>query len=471
MTDDRDARSRREVIAGLSALLLPLGATRATAAAPASSGGSPEPTTLLRAAPAKTNLLPDATAPADIWAFDGRLPGPVIRVKQGEAVFARLLNQTTAPLSLHWQGVRGPNAMDGAATITQVPVPPGGQFDYRFTPPDAGTFLVRPLVPGGTSEATGRGLGALLVVEEREPPQVDADLALLVRDWRLGKDGALEPFGNAQAAALAGRLGNRLDVAGEGAPNRVEQRPGARIRLRLANAANARIMRIRFDNLKVYVAAVDGQPSESFEPLRATLPFAPGSRYDLFVDLPAEAGQQGRVVALIGDGLPLIEITTKGEPIGARPTVKALPANPLLPPEIKLQNAVRRDVVLTGGAKRGADGQPVYAGDPRTIWMMNGQPGSAESPPMFKAPRGAPVVLGITNQTGFPQPIHLHGHVFRLLHALDDGWEPYWLDTFQVPEGKTLHIAFIADNPGKWMLSSTVAERFDTGLWSWFEVA
>jgi FtsP/CotA-like multicopper oxidase with cupredoxin domain len=53
---------------------------------------------------------------------------------------------------------------------------------------------------------------------------------------------------------------------------------------------------------------------------------------------------------------------------------------------------------------------------------------------------------------------------------MDDGWEPYWLDTLQVPEGRTVRFAFLADNPGKWLFSSAVLERFDTGLWTWFEV-
>jgi FtsP/CotA-like multicopper oxidase with cupredoxin domain len=80
------------------------------------------------------------------------------------------------------------------------------------------------------------------------------------------------------------------------------------------------------------------------------------------------------------------------------------------------------------------------------------------------------VVLAIANQTPTVQPLHLHGHVFRLLHPFDDGWEPYWLDTFQVPENRTVRIAYVADNPGRWALSSAVLERFDTGLWTWFEV-
>ena len=84
--------------------------------------------------------------------------------------------------------------------------------------------------------------------------------------------------------------------------------------------------------------------------------------------------------------------------------------------------------------------------------------------------RGTPVVLTLRNQTPVPQPVHVHGHAFRLLHVADDGWEPYWLDTLQVPEGRTLPLAFVAGNPGKWAISSTVLERFDTGLWTWFEV-
>jgi FtsP/CotA-like multicopper oxidase with cupredoxin domain len=462
MTQETERLSRRTVMAGLAATLVPL----ASAVAAAS-----DRTQVLRAKPGNAKLFAEAAQPADIWSFDGALPGPVIRVKHGEEVSLRLLNETPSPLSLHWHGVRAPNAMDGVAGLTQPPVPPGGSFDYRFVPPDPGTYLVRPMVPGHSGEAGGRGLSALLVVEEREAPAFDAEYALVVRDWRVDASGALEPFGDPKEAALAGRLGGRMDVAGKPAPERIEVAPSARIRVRLANAANARIMRIRFDNMKVFVAAVDGQPTETFEPLRASLPFAPGTRYDLFVDLPAGAGQKAAVTGLVGPGLPLVEFLTRAGPAQPeRPPIRALPPNKALPAEIKLQNAVRKNVVVAGGATRGVNGEPVYHGNPRAIWTMNGAPGSAATPPLFTARRGAPVVIGITNKTGFPQPIHLHGHVFRLLHALDDGWEPYWLDTFQVPEGKTLQIAFLADNPGKWMLGSTVLERLDTGLWGWFEV-
>jgi FtsP/CotA-like multicopper oxidase with cupredoxin domain len=85
-------------------------------------------------------------------------------------------------------------------------------------------------------------------------------------------------------------------------------------------------------------------------------------------------------------------------------------------------------------------------------------------------PRGRPVVLTISNRTIWTQALHLHGHSARLLHPLDDGWEPYWTDTAQIPEGRTLRFAFRPDHVGKWLISSAVLERLDTGLWTWFEV-
>jgi FtsP/CotA-like multicopper oxidase with cupredoxin domain len=427
----------------------------------------------VRAAPLRRRLRPEAREEAELWALDGEAPGAPIRIRHGDELRLRLVNETPKPLSLHWHGVRGPSAMDGVAGLTQAPVAPGQSFDYRLTPPDAGTFLVRPLVLGGSSEPAGRGLSALLIVEERDPPRLDAEFALVVDDWRVEESGALAPFGAVSDASTTGRLGNVLTVSAGAAPQALQVAPGARVRLRIANACNARAMRIRFDGLKAYIAAIDGQPTDTFEPLRATVPFAPGTRYDVLMDMPAEAGAKGALVALLGQGTPLVTLEAAGEPASRRrpalPPIAALAPNKLLPPEIKLQNAIRKSVVIQGGATAGADGQYTYAGDPARIWTINGAAGSPERP-LFSAKRGSPVVLTVENRTPAIQPLHLHGHVMRLLHERDDGWEPYFLDTVQVPEARTVHIALLADNPGKWAISSTVLERFDTGLWTWFEV-
>ncbi len=484
-----DGLSRRRLLAGTAALTLapfvaaaqapgrkPAPADKATGKPAETPEIKPAETKTLKAAPAKTRLKPEPAPETAVWRLGEASAPPVLRVKLGEAVRLRVENGTDRPLSLHWHGVRNRNAMDGVGGVTQEPIAPGKDFLYEFTPPDAGTFLIRPLVVGGASEPSGRGLAGLLVVEEGSPPPVDQDVALLLQDWRLDEAGALLPFGQVAFAAASGRLGNAVTLNGGPIPLTLEGRPGSRIRLRLANACNARALRIRFDGVKVYVAAVDGQPADTFEPLKATLPFAPGTRYDLLLDLPKEAGSAGTITALVGQGLPLATLTVAGDPAAqtGRGPIASIPENRRLPSEIRLQSALRRDLVLTGGvkpdrAKPGAE--PPYTGDPQKIWQINGASGAAGAPPLFTVKRGQVVVLTIRNDTGFPQILHLHGHVFRLLHLLDDGWEPYWLDTVQIPEGRHAQIAFIADNPGRWLLSSTVLERFDTGLWTSFEVS
>ncbi len=427
--------------------------------------------TTLVAAPRAMHLRPDAAAAAELWTLGGRAPGATIRIVAGEPLRLRIENRTNAPLSFHVLGLRGPNAADGVGGLTGEPAAPGSTYELDVADPRPGTYLLRPLVLGASAEPTERGLATMLVVEERKPPTVDREVELLVDDWRLAEDGSLATFGGTPEAASGGRLGTWLTVGGEALPRPIEASPGARLRVRLANAANARVMPIRFEGVRAYVAAIDSVPTDTFEPLRATLPFPPGRRYDVIVEMPAEGEAAGRILAAIGPGVPLATFTATGK-AGAttRPPVTGIEERPALPAEIRLQNATRRELTLSGGARRGPDGQTRYEGDPRRIWTINGVAGTPGMPPLLKVARGTPVVLAVKNDTPAVQALHLHGHVFRLLHNLDDGWEPYWLDTLQVPEGRTSRIAFIADNPGKWLLGATMLERLDTGMWTWIEV-
>jgi FtsP/CotA-like multicopper oxidase with cupredoxin domain len=466
--------TRRAALAGLGAAATLALVGRAPAQTPAPNGAvASEPVTrTLVAAPAKARLKPLPAPETEIWAFDGTTPGPALRIRQGETLRLRLENRTALPLSLHWHGLRGEAAMDGVGGFSQEPVAPGESFDYRLTPPDSGTILYRPLVVGGSSEPAGRGLGGLLVVEEPEAPTVDLDLPVLVADWLLGDDQVIQPFTAAgPTGAAAGRLGSWITVNGGSPPQRLPVAPGARVRLRLANGCNARIMRLHFEGVKAVVIAVDGQPTDSFEPVRSQLPFAPGTRYDLIVDMPEEEGATATVSALVGPGVPLVRLVAEGAKKPAAAVPPTLRPNPALPAAVRLQDALRPALVIEGGARPGTDLKLDLAGVALDRpWRLNGAVGTAGSKPLFSVRRGTPVVLAIDNRTAFFQPLHVHGHAFRLLHPLDDGWEPYFLDTVQIPEGKRLHIAFIADNPGRWLISSTVLERFDLGLWTWFEV-
>ena len=73
----------------------------------------------------------------------------------------------------------------------------------------------------------------------------------------------------------------------------------------------------------------------------------------------------------------------------------------------------------------------------------------------FRAKAGRVVVLALTNRTAIATVFHLHGHHFRLLDRLDDGWKPFWLDTLAIEPGQTQRIAFLAEYAGRWLIEQS----------------
>ena len=128
--------SRRRVVTGaglaVACAVLPARARTETAAA--------DEFTVLRARTGSAALRGEGQPSTSIWGYQGMVPGPTLRVKRGEEVRVRLVNELREPTIVHWHGVRLPNAMDGVPHLTQHPIEPGASFDYRFRAPDAGTF-------------------------------------------------------------------------------------------------------------------------------------------------------------------------------------------------------------------------------------------------------------------------------------------------------------------------------------------
>jgi FtsP/CotA-like multicopper oxidase with cupredoxin domain len=463
--------NRRDLMTGVASLAaLPL----QTLPGVAQSATATQSATILTARPTTLPLSGPDKPPTECLTFGGSFPGPVLRARQGEPLRLSLRNEIGEPVSLHVLGLRGASSTDGVAGLSGPPLAPGASQDLVLTPPDAGLFIYRPMVAGRTAELAERGLQGLLVVDATNEPASDLDLVVAVDDVLLAEDGSFAPFPAASDPAGQGRLGNRLLVNGTPAPLERPIAPGARVRLRLANLCNARALRIRFDDLKAWVIAIDGQPTDTFEPLRSTLPLLPGSRYELMIEAPAASGTSGAMTALLGNGVPLLRLkadSAAGEARKDLGEVKPLPPNDRLPAVIRLERSRRADLVIDGGARPAPDGKLVFSGDPTRAWSVNGAFGDGRGgKPLLSVRKGTPVVIGIANRTAWLQTICVHGHCVRLLHPLDDGWEPYWLNTVPVPAGQTLRIAFIADNPGKWLIGSTQLERLDGGLASWFEV-
>jgi FtsP/CotA-like multicopper oxidase with cupredoxin domain len=416
---------------------------------------------VLRVRKANLRLLPEPAAETAVYGFDGQVPGPLLRCKQGEALNVRLVNHTDEPLSFACQGMRLDNGLDGVAGLTQTPVLPGQSFDYPIRPPDPGFFFYRSLV--APREQVRNGLYGPIIVDETDLPLVERDIVVLLADWQL--DGHEQIFaGSVSPPADAPRT--LTTVNSNPYPVTETLSCGARVRLRLLNAASTHVMFVTFDGVKPMVLAIDSAPCGAFAPLQDMLPIGPGARFDVMFDLPTEPGEVRLVLrGLRAPDQPLLIFKSTGGSGKNLPPIASLPPNPRLPAEINLKAAHKLDLVLDGGAPNPA---PV---DPPDPFRLNGLPAEEfGQKPLFSVPHGTPVSLGFVNKTAFVAQFHVHGHHLRVLHDLDDGWEPYWRDSVVVPEARTKHVAFLADNPGKWAIECLPLYPQSSQLVTWFEV-
>lgn len=394
-------------------------------------------------------------------------------------------NKLDQDTTVHWHGIRLPNAMDGVPELTQPPIKPGERFIYEFAPPDAGTFWYHP--HANSLQQLGHGLAGALIVEERQPVAVDRDLLWVLSDWRLKATGQLAAgFGNMMDAGMGGRVGNAVTLNGK-VPGDQTVRAGERIRLRLINAALARIMALRFEGHRPVIIAIDGQPCEPHEPADSRILLAPAMRVDLVIDMQGDPGRRYLVRDDFYDGLgyTLTRFNYGDEaPLRAHPSDASLrlPSNPV--PEPDLSSAERHDIVLQGGMMGGGmmsgiggmNGMAMPGMDGGAVWAINGMSmtgdGQSNMPPLLTLQRGKSYVLSIRNQTAWWHPMHLHGHSFRVM-SRNGASVPYhqWSDTVLLSPKETVDCAFVADNPGDWMLHCHVMDHQVSGLMTVLRVA
>ncbi len=451
-----DPTRRAFLAGGLAASAWGLVPACAETPAPPPDGFAP-----FEAAPSRLALLPPPAEPAAALAYSGAIPGPLLRLKKSEALKLRFSNKLAEPTTLCFAGLRTANAVAGYGGLTGPRLAPGASADIRFAPPDSGFNLYFP--HAGTTDAgqQGRGLFGPIVVDEAEKLDVDEDFVVVLSDWSFDGEGRIrDDFSDPALARGAGRRGGRVFAHAGPAPLALKARPGARVRLRLGNAATARLTNVAVDGARTQIVAVDGQPSEPFEPLRNQFPMGPGARFELVFDMPREAGAAVRFALRWEAGvpdIPFVAIACEGDSVAPRSGAARLAPNPALPAEIALEAARSFDIVVAGGG-----GAP---------FAVNGATFTDWAPaPLARIARGAPTVFAFANKTAVVQAMRLGGHVARLLHSMDDGWEPYWRDTILIQPGRTLHVAFVADNPGKWPIESAIPEHRAAGVGAWFEV-
>ena len=393
----------------------------------------------------------------DAWTYDGTVPGPELRVRQGDRLRVTLVNRLPASTTIHWHGVPGlPDAEDGVAGITQQAVAPGHSMTYEFVAAAAGTYWYHSHQDTGSQLA--RGLFGALVVEPAAGPNEERDYAVVLHESAAG-------------------------IAANGAAElRVPARPGERVRLRVVDAIapgmDGSPEAPALLGAPYRVVALDGRDLDQPQligPQRVQVGM--GQRADLVFTMPAAgavrlvdtepqghssgvqaaiaglAGSHRLPVVTIGDGpapavrdagrLPLFDPTAYGVP-AADPVAAA-------PPDVTFP------VVID-------EGPGFHDGRIELVHTINGRTSPAIPP--FVVHEGQVVRLHIVNATAEYHPMHLHGHTMSVVGR--DGAAPRGgpvrLDSILVGPHETWDVAFVADNPGLWMFHCHVPLHAEFGL-------
>ena len=427
----------------------------------------------LSARTSSVRIAPAAYPETRVWSFDGITPGPELRVTQNGRLDIRLDNELEVPTSIHWHGIRLENTMDGVPGVTQPPVGPGETFEYSFICPDAGTFWYHSHLK--SVEQVERGLYGPLIVEEPETIDIDAEHVLVLDDWRLDQEAqVIGDFDNGHDLSHGGRLGNVVTTNGD-MELLLDARQGDRLRLRLINAANARIFRLGLNGLRGWIVATDGMPLSQPRPVEASFVLAPAQRLDLIVDVEADTSGEAVLTDIVGDeSFAQVSFRVTGSGRRRETAPSALPPNPQS--SAPVASAARElTLLMQGGAMRwlseadsksGRKSGRELAGE-GLFWALNGHAGRPEEP-LAVIDRNEPVRMNFVNETMWPHAMHLHGHHF---FELDEIGKPGdFRDTTLVQPGQSRTVLFSAHNPGDWLLHCHMLGHHASGMGTWIKV-
>ena len=219
--------------------------------------------------------------------YNGSIPGPTLRVKQGTEVVVNVTNDGDLDTTVHWHGLRLDNRYDGVPHETQMPIPVGGSFTYRIRFPDPGLYWYHPHIREDYTQEMG--LYGNIIVEPAEAdywPSAHRDLVLTLDDVLL-EDGKIAAFSTSETSYTAmGRFGNLLLIGGETDPA-LTVKSGEVLRLWLTNTANTRVFNVRLPGARMKLIGGDSGRVEHEEFVSEVL-LAPSERavVDVLIDEP-----------------------------------------------------------------------------------------------------------------------------------------------------------------------------------------
>ncbi|CAG7636669.1 multicopper oxidase family protein [Paenibacillus allorhizosphaerae] len=360
----------------------------------------------------------------DAWTFNGQIPGPELRMKEGDLVEVTLINKDVDQgATIHWHGLDVPNAEDGVAGATQDAVMPGESHTYRFIAEQTGTFWYHSHQQ--SKEAVQKGLFGPLVVE----PLVGADPKVM------------------DVTIITHRWNDTLAIGSSDKIERMNIAPGTPVRLRLINTDDWSRQQYTLIGAPFQVAAIDGTELHQPGTLQNTrLELTTGGRYDITFVMPSTpvylgVGAKSKIgLFMSSDGagsIPEIPTALASFDPAAYGGQMATPFD--------ADSKFDRQFTMILDNKLG-----FFNGTFETLYTINGE--VFPNTPMFMVREGELVKTTIVNRGAVDHPMHLHGHHMLVLSRNGKPVQgTWWSDTLDVLPGDSYEVAFRADNPGIWM--------------------
>jgi FtsP/CotA-like multicopper oxidase with cupredoxin domain len=414
----------------------------------------------LSASVARVNLGigPDFLA----WTYNGEIPGPEIRVREGEVIRVVLKNYLPEETTIHWHGVPVPNLMDGVPNVTQKAAAPGETFSYEFEATPAGTYIYHSHV----NYQLDQGLyGALIIEPSNEPNPHDREYTLVLEDWVMRDGGGIaatqrRPPMGMMGGMMRGRRGSRMSgdpllepvydgyaVNGRAYPETspVEVGIGDRVKLRILNASSATIYDLSLAGHALTITHADGNPVQPIE--TDVLRIGMGERYDVqfTANNPGTwllAAREGG----FGEGMLRVPVIYRG-------VTRNSPVSPAFHQGLRL--ATYWDLQASYPSQGIGSGPPVRfypqtlsGGMHSPFWTINNQVYPNVEPLVVR--EGERVRMAYFNRSMMPHPMHLHGHFFKVVNPSLP--QERWIskDTIIVNPMQRVDIEFQANNPGNW---------------------
>jgi len=409
----------------------------------------------------ETSLSLVPAGPTTMYGFDGSVPGPLIEARVGDRLVVHFRNELPEPTTVHWHGIRLPNAMDGVPEHTQPPVPPGGTFDYRFELPDEGLYWYHPHVR--SAPQVGAGLYGAIVVRAPDEPAID-EAVLVLSDAAVDADGALlAPDTGGDLATLFGREGSVLLVNGRVRPA-IRPRVRVPLRLRPRNPPISPHFQPALGSMPFTVIGGDaGLFALQRETTRPVL--TPGQRLDLVI---VPRGRPGQILTMrwipydrgygsteFRDPEDLLTIVLERGPDATVP-IPPIPSRPFVPLDGSTASAI--EVELT---RNDRDGRLALGFDGIPDW---------EATP-YPARLGEVQRWTFRNTLDWAHPVHLHGFFFQPLSAAGRP-TGVWADTIDVPvDGEASFLVQWDERPGLWMMHCHILEHADVGMMGMVELS